>query len=280
MSDDVYSDLGLIASPAAGDRVPLGTGPNAGGYSERGDFVWKNSAGSYQCGGPMGIGTALPNAKLEIEGTGGLAEIRLTETAHRTWQIRAGGTVLGGFEIADATAGFSRLQIVGGVGHVRPGTDNAQNLADPALRFNNSYFGASPTVTSDEREKTWRGAPTKAELKAATRIIGELGFYQWNDAIAEKGDEARYHFGARAQRVWAIMAEEKLVAPIGKSGKPGRAPYAFLCFDEWKADKDTGTEAGNRYGVRTDQLIMFLMAAQQEQIVDQEARIRALEAAL
>ena len=91
------------------------------------------------------------------------------------------------------------------------------------------------------------------------------------------------------------MADEGLVDPISDDGLPGSTPYAFLCFDQWDAEPgrpaveevldddgnvitaawpaQPGIEAGNRFGLRVDQLALFLIAAQ-------EARIAALEAAL
>ena len=76
---------------------------------------------------------------------------------------------------------------------------------------------------------------SEAELRAAQRLLSEIGIFQWTEAITAKGvDGARLHVGVRAQRVWAIMAEEGLVAPIGENGRPsGPCPYAFLCYDEW-----------------------------------------------
>ena len=88
--------------------------------------------------------------------------------------------------------------------------------------------------------------------------MGELGFFQWHDAIAAKGvGAARRHFGVRAQAVWAIMADEGLVDPIDGDGRPGHTPYAFLCFDRWE---DTAGVSHGRFGVRGDQLALFLIA--------------------
>src|SRR3546814_19704727 len=77
-------------------------------------------------------------------------------------------------------------------------------------------YAATGTInTSDEREKKWRGAANKKEIVAAKEMISELGFFQWIEAVDEKGPRrARYHYGVRAQRVWAIMA---------KHGRIGRA---------------------------------------------------------
>jgi hypothetical protein len=155
-------------------------------------------------------------------------------------------------------------------GTYRPGGDNIRDLASGSKRIRNSYLASSPTVTSDAREKSWRGAASPAELRAAERILGELGFYQWNHAIAEKGPEnARYHYGVRAQAVWDIMADEGLVDPLDEDGLPGATPYAFLCWDQWH-DGETG-EGGNRFGVRPDQLALFLIAAQHQRLTALEA---------
>ena len=164
-----------------------------------------------------------------------------------------------------------RWQILG-AGDLTPAADNAYNFGGASNRAKTLFAVTGTINTSDAREKAWRGAPTLAELAAARRIIAELGFYRWNDAIAEKGaGEARLHFGPRAQAVWAIMADEGLIDPLTDGAAPD-SRYAFLCHDAWATDAETGIVAGSRFGVRTDQLALFLIAAQ-------EARIAALEAA-
>lgn len=155
--------------------------------------------------------------------------------------------------------------------------DNARTCGWSAWRWSVVYAATGSINTSDARQKKWRGAPTAAELKAAKEIVAELGFYQWLDAIEKKGEaEARYHYGPRAQKVWAIMASNGLIDPVAANGKPsGKCKYAFLCYDEWEDTPvaDTVRAAGNSYGIRPDQLILFLITAQ-------EARIAALEALL
>src|SRR3546814_17448576 len=74
-------------------------------------------------------------------------------------------------------------------------------------------------------------------------MISELGFFQWIEAVDEKGPRrARYHYGVRAQRVWAIMAKHGLVDPISEDGRPGKTRYAFLCFDDWEDEFEDETE--------------------------------------
>ena len=157
-----------------------------------------------------------------------------------------------------------------------PSTDNALPLGGAANRASTLYAATGSINTSDEREKTWRGVLTAPEMAAARRIALELGFYQWNAAIAEKGAAgARLHFGVRAQAVWAIMADEGLIDPLVPEATPD-SPYAFLCYDRWDGgadgDADGAAPAGDRFGIRPDQLSLFLIAAQ-------EARIAAMETA-
>jgi hypothetical protein len=229
-------------------------------------------------------------------------------------------------------------------GNLYSGKDNNLNaLGLPSSRWSTVYAGTSTINTSDAREKVWRGGLSSSERTAARRIIAELGFFQWTDAVAEKGaDGARYHFGVRAQAVARILMEEGLEDEhaldlpsdifVTDAQRPSfRA--AFMCFDTWEdqfaaeyqmvdVEKQVfsglydanGVEvmktvtvqerhatgrnvktvsAGNRFGLRTDQLAMFIAAglaadlseasevhdALSDQVNALEARLSALEAA-
>jgi hypothetical protein len=80
------------------------------------------------------------------------------------------------------------------------------------------------------------------------------------DAVAKKGDEARSHIGLTVQRAIEIMQSHGL-DPFA---------YGFICYDEWTADESR--EAGDRYGFRPDELLLFIARG-----ID--ARLSALEAA-
>lgn len=270
-------------------------------------FSLRNSANAFgermrlTGAGSLGLGTAAPSSKLHVSGANATiltveatnasatdTQVRIL-TPDRDWRIgqNVGGGGIGVLLFYDVTAGSPRFAFDPG-GSVRPGSDNAQSLGASSYRWSVVYAGTGTINTSDEEEKAWRDGAGAAELSAARRIIAELGFYQWNDAVAEKGpDGARLHFGVRAQRVWAIMADEGLIDPIVEGATPD-SRYAFLCYDQWDAlpaieevrDDDDNVvvvgvparPAGSRFGIRPDQLALFLIAGQ-------EARIAALEAA-
>lgn len=239
--------------------------------------------------GNVGVGTAAPATQLHVHSP--LSEaFRISTAAARgtgnlfqSWHDAAGRKGYIGYGASDDsffinnemdtpvfiwTGGAARLVITSA--GTWAGADNVAALGASSVRWSVVYAATGTINTSDAREKTWRGGLNAAELRAASRIAREIGVFQWNDAIAEKGaDGARLHVGLRAQAVWAIMAEEGLVDPIGRTGKPGAAPYAFLCWDSWSDGK--GGRKRDRFGVRPDQLTLFIAAAQ-------EARLTALEA--
>lgn len=189
--------------------------------------------------------------------------------------------------LAFATGGVMRYYITS-AGHMVPIADNTYSLGTGANRMSVIYAGTGTINISDGTEKTEMRVFSAPELAAAKRIGGSIGIYQWLASVAEKGEAvARLHVGVIAQEVWAIMADEGLIDPIAEGMTPS-SRYAFLCYDAWEAVEavaeerdDEGNitveaveprEAGNRFGIRPDQLALFLIAAQ-------EARLAALEAA-
>lgn len=155
--------------------------------------------------------------------------------------------------------------------HWDPNADNTFNLGSSGLRWG-TVFAATGTInTSDEREKDWRGGLDDAEVRVARRLSKLVGIYQWKEAVEKKGDKARLHAGVTAQSVEAAFDAE---------GLDGFA-YGVLCHDEWEAQeaviRDDGTvdrpavAAGDRYGVRYDELWAFVAAGF-------ESRLAALEA--
>lgn len=265
--------------------------------------------------GKFGLGLADPgDFKLSVFGGQYTASVGSndSQTSMRLWNGSSGGgewyLVTGGsggvasdrkFAIYDWTAAANRFQITK-FGEVCPGSDNSQPFGIGSFRWS-VIFSATGTInTSDERDKKWLRNLNDDEINAANRIGDEIGFYQWIDSIANKGDDARIHVGVRAQRVWSIMADEGLIDPIQSNGEPGKTPYAFLCWDKWDAvgeieeirdendnivsQHQPARDKDDRFGIRVDQLNLFLFAALKQQLKEQDrineqltARIEALE---
>lgn len=146
-------------------------------------------------------------------------------------------------------------------GVVRPGADNTQTLGSASYRWSVVYAGTGTINTSDEREKQQIANLDDAERRVAVAIKGLVKKYKYNDAVTLKGDDARIHVGVIAQEVVAAFAAEGLDA----------TRYALLCHDTWEAEPEEtddegnviklGIEAGERYGIRYDELLAFMIAA-------------------
>lgn len=167
----------------------------------------------------------------------------------------------------------------------RPNTDNTLNLGGASNRWATVYAGTGTINTSDAREKQQARSIDEKEKAVALRIKKLFKAFKFNDSVAAKGDSARWHFGVMAQEVQTAFEAEGLDA----------SKYAMFCYDEWqdefedvyeqvevesqtkdengdavikteivtvKTDKKIQTKtAGNRYGVRYDQLFAFMIAA-------------------
>ncbi len=156
-------------------------------------------------------------------------------------------------------------------GNVAAGSDNTQTLGTATNRWSEVFAGNGTINTSDQREKTEVAIDSK--VLDAVDSINIKGF-KWNDAIKKKGEEnARVHFGVFAQEVKAAFEAQGLSAE----------DYGVLCYDEWEETSKTVevspaeydldgnvvieaqfaekvTPAGNRYGVRYDELYALKIA--------------------
>jgi hypothetical protein len=137
--------------------------------------------------------------------------------------------------------------------------DNTTDLGGASFRFKTVYAGTGTINTSDGREKQQVQDIDPAAIRAIRRV--KFVQFKFNDAVALKSDGARWHFGVIAQQVKEAFEAEGLDA----------FAYGLLCYDEWQAepeilnDDDTVAQparpAGNRYGVRYDELFALKLAA-------------------
>lgn len=151
-------------------------------------------------------------------------------------------------------------------GTMYPTTDDWTNLGKSSRRWKEVYAANATINTSDERQKQ----DIEDIDERVFRAWGKVNFiqYRFKDAVKEKGENARIHFGLIAQRVKEAFESE------GLDG----FKYGLLCYDEWgdeyedveivdkKAEYDDEgneispavthtekvlvTKAGNAYGIR------------------------------
>jgi hypothetical protein len=157
--------------------------------------------------------------------------------------------------------------------------DGLSDLGRPNARFDDVYATNGTIQTSDRNEKQDIEALSDAEQRVAVAAKGLLRKYRWKDAVAEKGDAARIHFGIIAQDLQAAFEAEGLDA--GRYGM-------FISSTWWEAEVektreveqedgttitetytatetyDEATEGATertRMGVRYPELLAFIIAA-------------------
>ncbi len=141
-----------------------------------------------------------------------------------------------------------------------PNADNTYDIGYAGGRVQDIFAANGTIQTSDAREKQDVRALSRTERAVAKRLKKKIRAYRWKDAVAEKGDEARLHVGIVAQDVVAAFAAEGLDAHS----------YGILCHDAWEAEPEVTDEdgtivtparaGGERYGVRYEQLLAFIIA--------------------
>lgn len=146
-----------------------------------------------------------------------------------------------------------------------PSPDSSLNLGGPSNRFATLYAATGAINTSDAREKSAVVPLSVEEIAASKALASRIGLFRFLDATRLKGEGARRHVGLTVQEAIAVLRAH------------GLDPYAygFICRDAWEAPAggpDDGPGLAERYGFRTDELLMFLARGF-------DARLVALETA-
>jgi hypothetical protein len=166
---------------------------------------------------------------------------------------------------------------VNGSGALR---DNQMDMGASAARWDDIYATNGTIQTSDRNEKQDIEELSDAEQRVAVVAKGLMRKFRWRDAVAEKGDNARTHFGIIAQDLQDAFTAEGLDA----------GDYAMFTSTTWwekeisvdavEADEENGIEAKDAYtymdtkeeategytqktrlGVRYNQLLAFIISA-------------------
>ena len=129
------------------------------------------------------------------------------------------------------------------------GRDNAIDLGTSTTRFDDIYATNGTIQTSDRNEKQDIAELSEAEQRVAVACKGLMRKFRWKDSVAEKGDDARIHFGIIAQDLQAAFEAEGLDA----------GDYAMFISTTW-TDEETNEEK-TRMGVRYSELLAFIISA-------------------
>lgn len=136
----------------------------------------------------------------------------------------------------------------GDSGTWRPTTDNVRALGTASFRYTEVYAVNGTINTSDAFEKQQVRELSDAEQRVAQRVKKLIRAFKWNDAVEQKGDDARIHFGVIAQDVQEAFAAEGLDA----------SKYGLFCSDTWTTSDGSSQ---TRLGVRYSELLAFVIAA-------------------
>lgn len=223
------------------------------------------------------------NIKLLRLGSGGTPQIRAHTGLNTTV---ASGIIrfIGGADgvANDAIAEITCRETV--TKTIHPSTTNTYTCGTSSSAWSGGFTQTAFTITSDAHCKSDPLLMTDAILDAAEEV--QLVQYQYLDRIEEKGaDGARWHFGAIAQRYVEAFERHGLDAHR----------FGFICYDEWGdtpavIDDETGEvitpaiEAGSRYGIRYEEMLVMEAAVQRRnhercmtKIKELESRLSALE---
>lgn len=201
------------------------------------------------------------NRGVRIKDSGGTIRNAVTLSTGDDWTF---GADTGANFLSLACGAVGGFLVVSGVsefqwnnGYFRPIGDGSDNLGGPSNRWATVYATTGTINTSDAREKTDIRPLAEAEMRAAKRCKGLIRAFRWRDAGLHGGQT---HFGVIAQDVIEAFAVEGLDA----------LEYGVVVHDEWDAraavvrdgvEIEPAREAGDRYGVRYEQLLAFVIAA-------------------
>jgi hypothetical protein len=288
LSGNVHTGDGTAASPA----YTFSDDTDTGIFSPAADTIAFSEGGTeamrISSSGNVGIGKTDPLRKIDMayaktaDDTIGL-RINNTATSYDGKVISvckgsssaeqgvigyADGFALQSFYIAAGVAGLRcqtefgsspRLSPCSSTGALR---DNTTDLGASNARFDDIYATNTSIIsTSDSTLKQDVETLTDAEERVAIACKGLLRKFRWRDAVAEKGDEARIHFGIMAQDLRDAFTAEGLDAH----------KYGMFCSNTWWEHEDEyyptadsapeGATEVTRMGVRYSELLAFIISA-------------------
>lgn len=172
-------------------------------------------------------------------------------------------------------------------------SDNDQDLGILSVRWDDIYATNGTIQTSDRNEKQDIDVLSDAEARVAVACKGLLRKFRWKDAVAEKGDDARIHFGIIAQDLqdaftaegldagryamfisntwWETQTDVPAVAAVAEvlddegnvvtEAVEAKEAYTRTDTYETQAEAPEGATERTRLGVRYPELLAFIIGA-------------------
>jgi len=217
----------------------------------------------------VGIGTASPTVKLQVDGailstgTGTFqTNTRISNASNVALMANMGAVTSG---IGGTSASVTTTYVQFDNAQTYPVFDNTLSLGTASYRWTTVYATTPLINTSDINTKQDISELNDAEKRVATRIKSLIKKYRFKDAVIEKGDAARIHIGVIAQEVQSAFVAEGLDA----------TRYGIFCSDTWyEVDGKPSPNASEPYtedtpnatkvvrlGLRYEELFAFVISA-------------------
>ncbi len=158
--------------------------------------------------------------------------------------------------------------------NIAPLLDVGASCGSQSLRWSVVYSETGAINTSDERYKQDIDMLSDIEKSVALQCKQLIKKYRFKNSVNSKGVDARTHIGVIAQEVKTVF-ESAGLDPF---------EYGLLCHDTWEASEEITQDipildddgviigheqhilkeaqpAGDRYGIRYEELIMFILAS-------------------
>lgn len=225
------------------------------------------SGGDFDVSAAGGFGLRVRSASTTVAtlGSGGLSLVGTSGTVNTSaGELDLRATDTNAVRLRSGANSVARADTTEMVGYgssvlIRSSSDNTSSVGTASARCSVIYAGTGAINTSDADEKDEFREVSEKEKNVARKL--KIQAFKFKDAIKNKGSEnARWHFGVVAQEVIAAFESEGLNAN----------DYGLVCYDEWEATEEQKDKegiviqeakpAGKRYGIRYDELSMFILS--------------------